>query len=337
MNEWRDEHNIESIEELDNEEKEIILYKHSRRFVKELKRLRYILTTTSKYNRRNVNVEAKLTILDEIKSLIKCIDNNYPDAFKDISNDVFEGFDHFIMKMVENDCIKESGMDIKPIHQWKDKLGKNGREIEEKLVLIIRGDLLKRYPNAIIYSVDGYIPDENNPKFIIPALEERIRDYYENLTGDDALSNDELETKVAEIIDDHPKIYPIFGAQALPDITFLGFPFDEYDAKRTDEHPGKYFVIEEHISEPRFGLDITSEDDNPPSLGNPAKWSNLSWDHFNLTVGDYIDIIQTRDETRNITQDKWDQWINSSSAKRALITLQKPIRIIIGANEMLLE
>lgn len=337
LNEWLKEHDIELVKELGKEEKEMIIYRHSRLFLMELRRMVYILVSSSKFDGKIVGWKKKDRITNEIISLMKHIDNNFPDAFKDISDDVFEGFDPFITKMVERDCIKESLMDIEPIHQWRNKLGRNAREIEEKLVLIIRGDLLKRYPNAIIYSVDGYRPDEDKSEVTIPALEESIKNYYEKLTDDEALSGYELEEKVAEIVEKHPKIYPTFGAQALPDITFLGFPFDKYASKKTDENPGKYFVIEEHVSEPRFGLDTIPEDGTPPSLGNPPNWDNLSWDHFKIEAGDYVDIVQTKDGTLNITQDKWEQWMNSSSAKRALITLQKPVRIIISANEVLPE
>ena len=217
---------------------------------------------------------------------------------------MFNELDPLIEKMVESDCINESQMDIGPIHLWRGRLGKNARNTADHLVLTIRGDLLKRYPDAIIYAVDGYKP---------------------------GLSEDD----VANILNENPAIYPVFGAQVLPDVTFLGFPFNESEARGTGDRPGKFFVIEEHVGLPRFGLDIGPENGNPIPLGESVNWNNLSWGHFDLMFGDYINSVKTKDKTRNLTQDEWKEWLNSSSAKRALITLQKPVRIMISADELL--
>ncbi|NBQ70516.1 MAG: hypothetical protein EBU46_17460, partial [Nitrosomonadaceae bacterium] len=53
---------------------------------------------------------------------------------------------------------REELKDIPPIHRWSrfSKLGEHdhreqGLENEEELVLVIRGELLKKYPNAVIY------------------------------------------------------------------------------------------------------------------------------------------------------------------------------------------
>jgi len=328
---WLAREDISAIENLEDDKKIVILYKHSRQFLLELNRLIHILINNSIYNQESVIEKNKERILNKLNKLKKDIYNNHPNAFDNISDNVLEGFNPFIAKMIENDCIIESLTDIDPIHHWKNSLGKNARITEDKLVLIIRGDLLKRYPNAIIYSVDGYQP-ENDSDIIIPALEENIRNHYGK-----SLGGDELNKKVNRIIKNHPKYYPIFSAQVLPDIIFLGFQFDESAVKRTKDHPGKFFVIEEHISESRFGLDILSENDAPKLLNQDpdhnSDWNELSWNHFNIEAGQYIDA--QIEENNNIKGSAWQKWINASSAKRARITLQKPARIVIGANDML--
>src|SRR5262249_30718577 len=44
--------------------------------------------------------------------------------------------------------------DLQPITNWKDRhLGENSPNTSGKLVLLIRGELLRRYPNSVIYAV----------------------------------------------------------------------------------------------------------------------------------------------------------------------------------------
>jgi hypothetical protein len=126
-------------------------------------------------------------------------------------------------------AIEESLKDIPPLPIWKaERLGQNLNELcpgvggaEEKLVLMIRGDLLKKYPNTLIYMVKGASNDA------VPDLPE-----YTGATG-------EIR-------------FPIFSGAAKPDIVFLGFNLTAYDARNNHW----YIVLEERCSEMRFGLDI---------------------------------------------------------------------------------
>jgi hypothetical protein len=86
--------------------------------------------------------------------------------------------------------------DIEPIDQWGAKpLGENllGPGPDENLVLLIRGDLLSRYPNAVIYAAKA----TGNPRE--PGSEEK---------------------------------YPIFRGTLQPDITFLGFDLTSGEATK---------------------------------------------------------------------------------------------------------
>ena len=86
-----------------------------------------------------------------------------------------------------------------------------------KLVLLVRGELLRRYPNSVIYAVAA------------------VRKTRLDLSPD---PNDER--------------HPLFRGTLKPDVTFLGF-----DLKRDDAiaEPGWFFVIQQQPTEPRFGLD----------------------------------------------------------------------------------
>lgn len=51
--------------------------------------------------------------------------------------------------------------DLEPISLWGDReLGQNTPNTGDKLVLLIRGELLKRYPNSVIYAVAAVPKDQ---------------------------------------------------------------------------------------------------------------------------------------------------------------------------------
>ena len=108
-----------------------------------------------------------------------------------------------------------------------DDLRKNlGRELgtapdgspADQFVLLLRSSLLRRYPNAIIY--------------LTPAL-----------TG-------------AATTPPPTDVFPIFNGSMEPDVTFVGFPITPTAAVGSAGHPGYFVVIQEHPTEPRFGLDV---------------------------------------------------------------------------------
>jgi hypothetical protein len=53
-----------------------------------------------------------------------------------------------------------------------------------------------------------------------------------------------------------PDIFPIFNGAMEPDINFAGFPISPAAAIGGRGNPGYYVVIQEHPTEPRFGLDV---------------------------------------------------------------------------------
>ena len=85
-----------------------------------------------------------------------------------------------------------------------------------QFVLLLRSSLLRRYPNAIIYLTPAVLPTTTPTP---------------------------------------PDIYPIFNGAMEPDINFVGFPISPGKAIGGRGNPGYYVVIQEHPTEPRFGLD----------------------------------------------------------------------------------
>jgi hypothetical protein len=106
---------------------------------------------------------------------------------------------------------------LPPIHTWDPSaaLGDSLAAGAQRLVLLIRGELLQRYPDALIYAVRARTPN--------------------------ALGTEEL--------------MPRFRGRIESDITFLGFDLAEDAARGGAGQPGWFFVIQEQPTGPRFGLD----------------------------------------------------------------------------------
>lgn len=130
--------------------------------------------------------------------------------------------------------------DIEPIPAWATTpLGENARAAG-KLTLLVRGELLRRYPGSVIYAV--------------PAVEENG---VLNLSADAAAAK-----------------HPLFRGTLHPDVTFLGFDLTRPEAIAD---PGWYFVIQQQPTEPRFGLDAPDFKKPVPPL---TSWNDLSWRHL---------------------------------------------------------
>ena len=130
--------------------------------------------------------------------------------------------------------------DIDRINQWPDrKLGENAGA-GEQLVLLIRGELLRRYPNSVIYAVAA-----------------------------------KREQGQLELSDPAVESHPIFRGTLKPDVTFLGFALTD---KEAIADPGWFFVIQEQPTEPRFGMDVANFAKPLPDLAtwNDLSWRHLA-------------------------------------------------------------
>jgi hypothetical protein len=86
----------------------------------------------------------------------------------------------------------------------------------DQFVLLLRSGLLRRYPNAIIYLTPALTGTTSNPP---------------------------------------PDVFPMFNGAMDPDVNFFGFPISAAAAVGSATDPGYFVVIQEHPTEPRFGLD----------------------------------------------------------------------------------
>ncbi len=159
--------------------------------------------------------------------------------------------------------------DIDEIHTWPrtSDLGSHAAVGDDRLVLMIRGDLLKKYPTAIIYAVQASWPTNG---------------------GKRELTNIEK--------------YPLFRASIDPDLSFLGFDLRLEDARGSDvpadHRPGWFFVIKQRPGEPRFGLDVATR--SAPTAGT---WDDLSWS--NVADGPWIDVTVPLRDAAIPDQARW--------------------------------
>jgi hypothetical protein len=132
--------------------------------------------------------------------------------------------------------------DIDPIAEWPGSgpLGRNapgaGAADEGRIVLLLRGDLLRRYPTSILYAARA------KPG---PVLE---------------LGTEEL--------------HPSFSGTLQPDVSFFGFELTADGAAGRDGTPGWYFVFQEQPSETRFGLDDADTAD-PMATWQNLTWAHM--------------------------------------------------------------
>ncbi|MEV0972436.1 hypothetical protein [Microtetraspora glauca] len=215
---------------------------------------------------------------------------------------------------------RESLRDIPPLHEWAvtSALGSHDHRDtgggRDELVLVIRGELLKRYPSAVVYAHRARWPEPDE-------------------TGSRRLSADPSAVRT-----------PRYAAKIDPDITILGFDLTAEEAVGGDdigEDPGWFFVIKERPGEPRFGLDTE------PSA-ELTVWNDLSWPEVQPgPAGRYIDLATApaslqltppagSPETAQHAEDVHVAWDSSmTSADLAYILFQAPVLVGVHASQML--
>ncbi|HYR00560.1 MAG TPA: hypothetical protein VET86_10990 [Casimicrobiaceae bacterium] len=188
-------------------------------------------------------------------------------------------FQHFWQRL-------DGKADIEFIHQWHAvPLGTQPGNTA-MLVLLIRGQLLVRVPNLNIYAYP-IVDKEKRPGGVNPP--------------DDGTS--EM---------DPGKVVPaVLRGQLGRDITYVGFPIAPGDI-------GKYFfVIEEHMTEPRFGFD-----ERVGAGQNSSSWLDVDWDDIAVANGSYFGLTALR-KAQPATG---PQWVDPHAATVADAALQRPFR-----------
>ena len=206
----------------------------------------------------------------------------------------------------------EAGKDIKPINTWgiNSVLGSHNNRApanstSPQAVLLIRGELLKRYPNTLIFAQKAIDATDGGDPVI-----------------DMSLTDTTFGTEIK---------FPMYKAEAAPDIKFFGFDLTIDQARGTaptngfSDNLGWFFVIQEVPGEPRFGMDVNFSPDE-----GGLTWADISWDLFTDPA---MKIITAGEPPSGSFPDptKW----GADSANMAYILFRKPSMVAVHASEML--
>jgi hypothetical protein len=191
--------------------------------------------------------------------------------------------------------------DIPAINEWGERelgttaVGAGG----DKLVLLIRGELLRRYPNTVIYAVRAAETDD----------------------GRDLSTNPDDER------------HPVFRGTLQPDVTFVGFDLTADDVVTGS---GWFFVLQQQPTEPRFGLDEAPYLEGKTEIPELATWNDLNWAHLAPDETTLKELGFVSVSKFNLVPAKQVNGIwGRNSAHMAYITRQLPVRVAIHATELL--
>lgn len=195
--------------------------------------------------------------------------------------------------------------DIPPIPEWNTGLGGNAADPGDQLVLLLRGELLRRYPGVIVHAVKAVVRD-----------------------GRRGLATDAPDG-VAPPLESHPA----FRGSLDADTSFVGFDLTRAQVTAGD---GWFFVLQQQPTEPRFGLD-----DDPFGPGDSgvvpplATWGDLGWGHVGdaatLEAMAHLVVAGRTLAPANPGKAAWGR----NAAHMAMITRRRPVRVAIHATELL--
>jgi hypothetical protein len=222
--------------------------------------------------------------------------------------------------------------DITPVHTWPkpSSLGTHSpRPVtpggSDYLVFFIRGDLLRRYPNTVVYAARA------------KWLSNGLRD----------IDDPAPDATPAEI--SQKQSWPLFAGALDPDANFFGFALTKEQVRGAPDakgDPGWFFILQEHSHEPRFGLD----ESDASTLGRPvvgATWDNLSWGSLAADAAALdglvaVDLDTDLPDTRQVSSSSTQAWhanrglghAGSRASDLAFITFQRPMRVGIHGADM---
>jgi hypothetical protein len=205
----------------------------------------------------------------------------------------------------------------------------------DEVVLVIRGELLKKYPTAAVYAHKAdWSPDEaGNPD---PTRERRLADL--SHVSDPAHPPTDLVK------------LPRYEAKVEPDIYLLGFDLTTPVALGDPpKDAGWFFVIKERPGDPRFGADLDKN-------AEIEVWNDLAWPDVDPAGSGFIKLDPTTvvdlgapgapgDTDLSDDPEKQEQYLEDvrlpqwnshlSSADIAYMLFQAPVLMGVHAQEML--
>jgi len=196
-------------------------------------------------------------------------------------------------------------LDVRALDTWAPNslLGSHPVRVgdENKVVLLLRSELLRRYPNTVVYAAQGS-PDRG--------------------PGPDA-----------------QRTPPQFTGAMPPDVTFLGFDLTAPQLRAVEYGPADgglaparvwFFVFEEQVIEFRFGLDDTVNETCPMSA------DDLAWSHLGVAPGGIVRVRSASAPVRSLEAVLRDDLRMSSmgSEKIARALFQRRVKVAVPASCM---
>ncbi|HVP30689.1 MAG TPA: hypothetical protein VMW35_16165 [Myxococcota bacterium] len=190
-------------------------------------------------------------------------------------------FQHFWQRLDGKD-------DIDFLHRWNAvPLGQQPGSTA-MIVLLFRGRLLERFPNLSIYAYP-IVGSEKRPGGTSPPP-----------AGDDPSEMDPTKA-----------IVPVIRGHLNADITYVGFPI------RPEEIEKFFFIVEEHMTEPRFGFD-----ERVGAGQNSNSWQDVDWDDVQVANGSYFGAAALK----RAQPATGPRWVDPHAATVADAALQRPFR-----------
>lgn len=208
--------------------------------------------------------------------------------------------------------------DIKDIHEWSHPLGANsGRStVSSKngnIVLVIKADLFRRYPQTILFAM-------KIEKAASGSEDERLEAVFNKLSEGGRPDANGIVSGTATLASNgglcgFTAYNPAFYANVGEDMMFACFPFSKNEMMADKSRYAYYFVIMEHSSLIRLGLNSTKS-------GSLQGNDELSWQDVSLKDG--------------------SQWLDmasvpqvADSAAFAGEAYQMPVRIVLDAESLI--
>lgn len=203
--------------------------------------------------------------------------------------------------------------DIPPIVTWTDHipLGKRLTQADSLSVLLVRGDVVRRYPGMVVTAVPAARPEDDANRFRPDPAQTPLAPMF-------VIEVDEATTAYAFEIDNAALMTP---------------------ASR--DAPGWFFVFAEHGFRIRFGFDEPPDPDEPPGLDGPLvfdSWDKAAWPPSDGRTHPAFAQVERGHAIAGAGFDSppsdAPSW-KRDSADIARITLQRPFRVAIQADILL--
>ena len=164
------------------------------------------------------------------------------------------------------------------------------------LVLLIRADLFSRYPNTVVSAVQA------------------------TWNG----TNRQISAAAA-------RKWPLFRGSFGTDLNFFGFDITDPrgpDAPSVGGAAGWYFVLEEHVTEPRFGLEPAEK----TPLG--TSWNDLRWSDVALDRS-FLNPAAAPAPLNNVAWGQGEATWGQNAAAMAAILLRRPVRVAMHGRALI--